>query len=157
VSSLQQAYEHLLATLLQQQDLLGPLAPAVTHFCKVSHSYWNGLLECYRIKDLPRTNTDLEQYFGSARPVQRPATGRKRASAGWVVRGAGRVVAAGASRLRQFCASDLRLTDEVTWRKLRQQLAYRHEARRGQLRLRRDPQTYLATLAQRLLTPRLPP
>jgi hypothetical protein len=157
VTTLQQAYQQLLETMTQQQDRLGALAPAVAHVRKVTESYWDGLFQCYQVKDLPRTNNDLEQYFGTARHIERRVTGRKRASPTLVVRGSVRVVAAGASRLCSFSAADLRLTDVSAWQALRQQLDYRHECRRNQLRFRRDPQAYLASLEQRLLTPSLPP
>ncbi len=157
VACLKQEYQHLLETMTKQQDVLGELADAVTHFCTVTASYWDGLFQCYQVKDLPRTNNDLEQYFGRARHVERRATGRKRASPTLVVRGSVRVVAAGASRLSLVSAADLQLTDVTAWRTLRQQLDYRGEGRRRQLRFRRDPDAYLAALEQRLLTPSLPP
>jgi hypothetical protein len=157
VTALQQAYEQLLETMKEQQEQLGALAPAVAHFRKVTASYWDGLFQCYQVKDLPRTNNDLEQYFGTARHVERRVTGRKRASPTLVVRGSVRVVAAGATRLSSFSAADLRPTDVAAWQALRQQLDYRHEGRRRQLRFRRDPQAYLAALEQRLLRPSLPP
>jgi hypothetical protein len=157
VTALQQEYQQLLQTMTQQQDLLGELASAVGHFRKVTASYWDGLFQCYQVKDLPRTNNDLEQYFGSARHVERRVTGRKRASPTLVVRGSVRVVAAGATRLISFSAADLRPTEVAAWRALRQQLDYRHEGRRRQLRFRRDPRTYLAALEQRLIRSSLPP
>lgn len=153
---LKEEYERLLSTMRQQQDQLGNLAPAVTHFCKVTASYWEGLFACYQVKELPRTNNGLEQYFGTARHTERRVTGRKRASPTLVVRGSVRVVAAGASRLLTVSVAQLQLTDEKAWRTLRQQLEYRHEARRMQLRFRRDPDAYLAALEQCLLTPSLP-
>jgi hypothetical protein len=155
VETLKQEYQHVLETMTQQQDVLGGLASAVAHFRKVTESYWEGLFRCYQVKDLPRTNNDLEQYFGTARHVERRVTGRKRASPTLVVRGSVRVVAAGASQRFSFSAADLRLTDVAAWRALRQTLHYRHEGRRRQLRFRRDPQAYLASLEQRLLTPSL--
>ena len=157
VTALQQEYQQLLQTMTQQQDLLGELASAVGHFRKVTASYWDGLFQCYQVKDLPRTNNDLEQYFGSARHVERRVTGRKRASPTLVVRGSVRVVAAGATRLISFSAADLRPIEVAAWRALRQQLDYRHEGRRRQLRFRRDPQAYLAALEQRLIRSSLPP
>lgn len=156
VETLKQEYQQLLETIAHQQDTLGELAPAVTHFCTVTASYWEGLFQCYQVEDMPRTNNDLEQYFGTARHVERRATGRKRASPALVVRGSVRVVAAGASRCFPVSAAQLRLTDITAWRALRQTLDYRHECRRVQLRFRRDPQAYLAALEQRLLTPSLP-
>jgi hypothetical protein len=142
--------------MTQQQDGLGALAPAVAHFQKATASYWDGLFHCYQVKDLPRTKNDLEQYFGTARHVERRVTGRKRASPTLVVRGSVRVVAAGASRLISFSAADLRLTDVVAWQALRQTLNYRHEGRRRQLRFRRDPQAYLASLDECLFRSGLP-
>lgn len=156
VTTLQQEYQRLLETMTQQQDGLGALAPAVAHFQKVTASYWDGLFHCYQVKDLPRTNNDLEQYFGTARHIERRVTGRKRASPTLVIRGSVRVVAAGASRLVSFSAADLRLTDVTAWRVLRQTLDYRHEGRRSQLRFRRDPQVYLASLEQSLFRSSLP-
>src|SRR5213078_2285865 len=97
-----------------------------------------GSLPAKRLKDLPRTNNSLEQFFGTARHIERRVTGRKCASPALVVRGSVRVVAAGASRILAVSASELRLTNVKAWLSLRQQLEYRHEARRMQLRFRRD-------------------
>ena len=58
----------------------GALGPAVDHFHKVARSYRPGLFHCYAMADLPRTNNDLEQLFGSARYQERRATGRKTAA-----------------------------------------------------------------------------
>jgi hypothetical protein len=156
VATLQQEYQQLLETMTQHQDQLGSLAPAVAHFRKVTQSYWDGLFHCYQVKELPRTNNDLEHYFGTARHLERRVTGRKRASPTLVVRGSVRVVAAGASRLCCFSAADLRLTDVAAWQALRQTLHFRHEGRRQQLRFRRDPQAYLAALEQHLFRSSLP-
>jgi hypothetical protein len=156
VTALKQAYEQLLATMKEQQEQLGALAPAVAHFCKVTASYKEGLFQCYQVTDLPRTNNDLEHYFGTARHLERRVTGRKHASPALVIRGSVRVVAAGISRIRAITALDLQLADEKAWRVLRQQLEYRHESRRMQLRFRRDPDAYLATLELSLLMAGLP-
>jgi hypothetical protein len=156
VETLKQDYQHLLSIIAQQQDLSGILAPAVSHFQKVTTSYWDGLFACYQVKDLPRTNNDLEQFFGTARHIERRMTRRKRASPTLVVRGSVRVVVAGASRIISISAAELRPSDIPAWRVLRQTLAYRHEGRRKQLRFRRDSQVYLASLQQRLFRLGLP-
>lgn len=156
VETLKQDYQQLLSTMAQQQDQLGALAPAVEHFRKVTASYWDGLFACYQVNDLPRTNNDLEQFFGTARHVERRVTGRKRASPALVIRGSVRVVAAGASRIMSVSAAELRPSDVTAWRALRQTLDYRHESRRRQLRFRRDPQTYLTSLEERLCRSGLP-
>jgi len=150
-------YQALLATMAAQRETLDTLAPAVDHFLKVTASYWPGLFHCYTQPDLPRTNNELEQYFGSARYHERRATGRKGASPGLVVRGAVRLIAAVATRLRLFDAPELQPADLGRWRALRRQLATRQEARCAQLRFRKDPDAYLSALEQRLSQPALPP
>lgn len=134
-----------------------PLAAAAATCAKVSASYWPNLFPCYDVPALPRTNNDLEQYFGSARHLERRATGRKMASPALVVRGAVRVVALLATRDQPISADDLRPRDVMAWKALRQRIEVRHEARRAQARFRRDPTAYLACLEARLLKPALPP
>lgn len=106
--------------------------------------------------DLPRTNNDLEHYFGSARYYERRATGRKSASPGLVVRGPVRVIALVASCHRHFTSDDLHLTDISRWRTLRNELDYRQTIRRDRYRFRKSPEAYLAALEEMLLTERLP-
>ncbi len=160
--ALQQTYQHLLAELRTAQPSLGSLADAVAHFRTVTASYWPGLFACYDVPDLPRTNNDLEHYFGSARHLERRATGRKGASPALVVRGSVRVVAAVATHLAPPDALDaaalaLRPRDLAAWKQQRQQVEGRHATRRAQARFRRDPHAYLANLESTLLKPALPP
>ncbi len=146
VDTLKRDDQQLLATMEQQQDQLGTLNPAVAHVQKVTASSGDGLFVCYRVKDLPRTNNDLEQFFGTARHVERRVTGRKRASPTLVVSGSVRVVAVGASQIVSVSVAQLRPSDLAAWCILRQTLDYCHQGRRSRLRFRRDPQTYLASL-----------
>jgi len=156
--ALRQAYEEqVLAPLRAHQVHLGSLAGAATHFCTVTASYWPGLFCCCEVPDLPRTNNDLEQYFGAARHLERRATGRKMASPALVVRGAVRVVALMATRQQPLSAAELRPRDVIAWQTLRQRLDARHSTRRAQARFRRNPTVYLATLEDQLLKPALPP
>ena len=160
--ALQQAYQRLLAELRAAQASLGPLADAVAHFRTVTASYWPGLFACYDVADLPRTNNDLEHYFGTARHLERRATGRKGASPALVVRGSVRVVAAVATRLATPDALDaaalaLRPQDLAAWKRQRRQVDARHATRRAQARFRRNPAAYLANLEETLLKPALPP
>ena len=148
--------EALLAEIRDDQATVGALQPAVAHCLKVSTSYWPGLLHCYDDAGLPRTNNDLEQYFGSARYHQRRASGRIHATAATVVRGSVRALAATASRLRLFGEYDLWHPHLDRWTTLRRSLELRQEARRQQGRFRKDPATYRATLESRLLKPALP-
>lgn len=159
-ATVREAYQALLGEWQAQPAAhFGPLAPAVVHFQKVTASYWPGLFHCYDVPALPRTNNDLEHYFGMARHLERRATGRKAASPALVVRGAVRVVAAVATRLdplENMDAAALRPRDVAAWWAVRRQVEARHHARRAQARFRRDPQAYLATLEARLLKPALP-
>ena len=49
------------------------VAEWAVHFYKVSRSYWAGLFHCYEMSEVPRTNNELEQYFGKARHHERRA------------------------------------------------------------------------------------
>ncbi len=149
-------YRRLLAEMRREQEALGELAWVVPHFCKVTKSYWTGLFRCYETAELPRTNNELELCFGSVRYQERRASGRKGAAPGLVVRGQVRLLAAVATRTREVKAEDLRPVDVMAWRELREELDQRQEARRRQLRFRRDPQAYLRTLEERLLKLSLP-
>ena len=73
-AEVRRAYGELLGEMADGQAAAGALAPAVAHFLKVTDSYRPGLFHCYEVPGLPRTNNDLEQYFGSARYHQRRAT-----------------------------------------------------------------------------------
>jgi hypothetical protein len=126
----------------RRPDLSEPLA----HFVKVSRSYEPGLFHCYDVPDLPRTNNDLEQLFGSHRHHERRCSGRKVASPGLVVRGSVRLVAGLATRLAEATAEELAPTDVSAWRTLRAELEYRESARVQQRRFRRDPAGYLRNL-----------
>jgi hypothetical protein len=151
-----QAYEVLLAEMEQAPSSSEALTTMLSTFRKVTTSYWPGLFHCYDHADLPRTNNELEQYFGSARYHERRATGRKQASPGLVVRGAVRVVASVASRLHPFSGTELCPTDLTRWRTLRSELDNRHETRRMQHRFRKSPESYLTDLEEKLIKERLP-
>ena len=130
---------------------------ALKHFVKVSASYEPGLFHCYDVADLPRTNNDLEQFFGSYRYHERRCSGRKVACPGTVVRGAVRVVAAAATRLRPIAATDLVPSDLKRWRDLRGALDRRQAVRTLGRRFRRDPVAYLRSLEESLINQALPP
>ncbi len=149
-------YRELLATMSRERATVGALAPAVGHFLKVTKSYWGGLFCCYEYPELPHTNNDLEQMFGGVRHQERRATGRKGASPSLVVRGAVRIIAAVATRLGRFGPAQLQPRDPAAWKQVRQELAQRAEARRAQLRFRRDPATYLEQAEQLLVGATLP-
>jgi hypothetical protein len=155
------AYAALLAEMRRRRDEAGYLAPAIDRFLRVTDSYAPGLFHCYAVDGLPPTDNDLEHVFGATRHHERRTTGRKVASPALVLRGAVRVVAAVASQHRShaFAEADLRLrspADLARWHQLRDQLRSRQEARRAQLRFRRQPAAYLTALEAQLLQSGLP-
>jgi hypothetical protein len=149
-------YQMLLRTMREQQASLGSLSDAISTFLKVTTSYWPGLFHCYEMADLPRTDNELEQCFGSVRYGERRASGRRGAIAGLVVRGPVRVVTALALRHQCFLPRALSLQDPEGWHTMREQLDSRREARRKQFRFRKDPAAYLAALEEILLKTSLP-
>ncbi len=155
--AVRERYEQVLRTMREQQASLGPLGEAISTFLKVTESYWPGLFHCYDLADLPRTNNELEQCFGAVRYGERRASGRRGAMAALVVRGPVRVLTALALRRQCFLPRALVLHDPEAWDSMREQLTFRREARRQQLRFRKDPAAYLAALEEILLQTSLPP
>ncbi len=155
--AVRERYQAVLRTMCEQQASLGPLGEAISKFLKVTESYSPGLFHSYDVADLPRTNNELEQCFGSVRYGERRASGRRGAIAALVVRGPVRVLTALALRRQCFLPRALFLEDPEAWGTLREQLTFRREARRQQLRFRKDPTAYLAALEDILLQTSLPP
>ena len=155
--AVRERYEMALRTMREQQASLGSLSEAITTFLKVTESYWPGLFHCYDVADLPRTNNELEHCFGAVRYGERRASGRRGAIAALVVRGPVRVLTALALRRQCFLPRALYLKDPEAWYVLREQLSYRQEARRKQLRFRKNPAAYLSALEDILLKTSLPP
>ena len=150
-------YRGLVGALARHRETCGELQEAFAHFRKVTKSYWPGLFRCYDVDGLPRTNNELEQFFGSYRYHERRCSGRKVACPGTVVRGSVRVVAAAATRLRPISASDLVPSDLKKWRDLRGSLERRQAVRTLGRRFRRDPVAYLRSLEESLINQALPP
>ena len=146
----------LVAAMHRHRDKAGALADAVGHFCKVTRSYRPGLFHCYAVPDLPRTNNDLEQLFGSQRYHERRASGRKAASPAAVLRGEVRLIAAAATRLRPIAARELGQVSREAWTDLRRRLDQKRHARTLRTRFRRDPDAYLAALEQQACQSALP-
>ena len=149
-------FRGLLGAIARHRRGAGELGPAIGHFLKVTRSYWPGLFACYGTADLPRTNNDLEQLFGSYRYHERRASGRKVASPGMVVRGSVRIVSAMASRLHRVEGPELAPSDLAAWRSSRAELGRRQEVRTWGHRFRRDPAAYLRSLDATLIKLALP-
>jgi hypothetical protein len=150
-------YERLIASLAAHREKLGTLSAAWDHFRKVTRSYRPGLFHCYDVTDLPRTNNELEQFFGSYRYHERRCSGRKVACPGTLVRGSVRLVSAAATRSRSIEVKDLVPSEVSRWRELRGQLERRQAVRSQGRRFRHDPLTYLKMLESSLINQILPP
>jgi hypothetical protein len=146
----------LLGAMARHRAAAGYLTGAVGHFLRVTRSYWPGLFHCYAVADLPRTNNDLGQFFGSHRYRERRASGRKGASPALVLRGEARLLAAAATRRRPPAAADLAGADRRQWEELRQGLEVRRHRRAQRRRVRRDPQAFLRQLEDQWLMSALP-
>jgi len=149
-------YEDLIAEMTREAGSAGSLCEAIGHFLKVTRSYWPGLFACYDAAELPRTNNDLEQFFGSYRYHERRASGRKVASPGTVVRGSVRLVASAATRLRPVDGAVLAPTNPAAWRLLRRSLDNRQATRTLGRRFRSDPAAYLRSIEEALIKKTLP-
>lgn len=150
-------YGGLLGAMTRHRARCGGLGEAIARFLKVGRGYWGGLSWCYEVAELPRTNNDLGQFFGSYRYHERRCSGRKVACPGTVVRGRVRLVSAATSRLRSVSVEDLVLSDVSAWRGLRAELEKRRTTRTLGRRFRRDPDAYLQTLEQAAVKNVLPP
>ena len=156
-TEVQRRYRGVIASLVRHRKRLGSLAEAFDHFRKVTRSYWSGLFSSYGVLELPRTNNDLEQFFGSYRYHERRCSGRKVACPGTVVRGSVRLVSAAATRSRPIDPADLVPSDLSSWRDLRRRLERRQNVRTLGRRFRKDPDAYLKSLEDSLINQTLPP
>jgi hypothetical protein len=157
-SAVKASYRGLLGAMARHAKRAESLSGWLGQFRKVTRSYWPGLFHCYDVADLPRTNNDLEQMFGSHRYHERRSSGRKVASPGLVVRGSVRVPAGLATRLRgEVRGEDLVPSDLDAWRELRAGLGRRQAVRAQGRRFRRDPVAYLQELEDALIKETLPP
>jgi hypothetical protein len=136
----------VLGALARGWPTTGRWPAALRQFRKVTRSYWPGLFYCYDDPEVPRTNNDLEHFFGVHRYHERRASGRRRASRGTVVRGAVRVVAAAATRVQPVAGTELPPNDLQSWRSLRRELTRRGDAHTLGRRFRQHPLAYLRTL-----------
>lgn len=154
--TIERQFDRVLQRVDQEASRDGSLSVPLRHFLKVTTSYQPNLFATYRVPGLPRTNNDLEQFFGAARYHERRISGRKVVAPSTVIRGQVRLVAAFGTRLRVPTPAELQPTCVSAWKRLRADLEVRHEARRQGLRFRRDPTAFLQHLEAQYLKPDLP-
>jgi hypothetical protein len=146
----------LLAEMRREAESAAAMPDALRHFVKVSASYEPGLFHCYDVADVPRTNNDLEQLFGSHRYHERRSSGRKVASPGLVVRGSVRLVSGVLTRLGEVKVEELAPEAVGEWQELRRNLERRRRTRAQGRRFRRNPSAYLRELEEKIPQSRLP-
>jgi hypothetical protein len=143
-------YSGLLGAMNRHRASAGSLSGGVDHFVKVSRSYWPGLFACYDTPDLPRTNNDLEQAFGSHRYHERRTSGRKGASPSLVLRGSVKLLAGLATRRQEVTAEQLSEANPTAWQAKRAELDERRSRRTDRRRFRQNPEDYLKCLENEL-------
>ena len=84
-SAVKASYRGLLGAMARHAERDGDASGWLGQFRKVTRSYWPGLFYCYDVAELPRTNNDLEQLFGSHRYHERRCCGREVAAASTVL------------------------------------------------------------------------
>ena len=151
-----QQLDGLLGVMNREWGRAGQLVSGVRRFLRVPRSYWPGLFHCYEVDGLPRTNNDIEQFFGRHRYHERRCGGRKGASPALVLPGEARLLAAAATRQRCYTAEDLAEADPQKQRQLREQMERRRLRRVKRRQFRRDPEAYLRDLEGKLLQLTLP-
>jgi hypothetical protein len=124
--------------MTRYQAAAGTLAPALVPFRKGTRSDWPGLFACYTVPELPRTNKDLEQFFGAYRSHDRRTPGRKVGSPSLVLNGSFGIIAAVATRLHPS-AAELAPENIKAWQELWQAREIRRQQRTLRRRFRRDP------------------
>ena len=154
--SVQQRFGAWMIFMSDHKEQLGSLADSIPYLLKITRSYWSGLFHCHQVDNLPKTNNDLEQVFGSFRHHSRRTTGRKKAPASTLIRGSSRLIAAVVTRIKTFTARDLATVDLVSWRHQRSHLEQLRQKRLQQRRFRRDPENYLLELEVKLIQSILP-
>jgi hypothetical protein len=156
LSWVQQRFGAWMIFMSDHKEQLGSLVDSIPYLLKITRSYWSGLFHCYQIDNLPKTNNDLEQVFGSFRHHTRRTTGRKKAPTSILIRGESRLIAAVVTRIKTFTAKDLASVDLVSWRYQRSHLEQLRQKRLQQRRFRRDPKNYLLELEAKLIQSILP-
>ena len=149
-------YTVLLADLEEEATPTASLQALAAQFAKMTARYGSWVFTGYDIADLPRTNNDLEQLFGSLRHQLRRTTGHKSAPASLVVCGATRLPAAVVSQSHPLTAEELAMADLEQWRTARVRFEQRRQPRVLGRRFRQNPDAYLQALEERWVKLSLP-
>lgn len=133
--------EQMVSDWVQQPDVRPLTRRLVRKWKSMSKSWLPGILQCYDVPGLPRSNLDLESIFGTLRRAQRRTSGRKETTPIRIF-GPGQIALLSledAEILPLLCTVPV---DEYWSQRRRQE--EREEPRRWRTRLHRDPVQALA-------------
>ena len=143
--AVQQELERMFSDLVQQYKTC-PLARQLNRrWRSISKDWLPGILYCYDIPGLPRSNLNLESTFGTLRREQRRISGRKETSPVRIF-GPGQIVLLSLQD-EEILPLLQSVPAEVYWSQRRRQ-EEREEPHRWLTRLRRDPARALAQVDQ---------
>ncbi len=132
-----------LTGLEQRSDLNPTLVAFHQHLCALTKRYAPGLFHCYDIPGLPRTNNDMESFFGRLRRLTNRTSGRQAKQ---------RLHEQGAWLLFDLVEDEceqvqrLQRVPLTEWRNERQRMQAHLATFTADRRFRRQPATYLAEL-----------
>jgi hypothetical protein len=139
--TVQQELEQMVSDWVQKPDV-HPLTRRLARKWKsMSKSWLPGIVQCYDVPGLPRSNLDLESIFGTLRRAQRRTSGRKETTPIRVL-GPGQIVLLSLKDAHILSLLRSVSVDEYWSQRRRQE--EREEPRRWLTRLHRDPLQALA-------------
>ena len=139
--TVQQELEQMVSNWVQQPDVCPLTRRLARKWNSMSKSWLPGILHCYDVPGLPRSNLDLESTFGMLRRAQRRTSGRKETTPLRVF-GPGQIVLLSLEDAEILPLLRSVPVDEYWFQRRRQE--EREEPRRWLTRLHRDPVQALA-------------
>jgi hypothetical protein len=139
--TVQQELEQMVSDWMLQPDVRPLTRRLVRKWKSMSKSWLPGILHCYDVPGLPRSNLDLESTFGTLRRAQRRTSGRKETTPIRVF-GPGQIVLLSMEDVEILPLLRSVSVDEYWSQRRRQE--EREEPRRWLTRLHRDPVQALA-------------
>jgi hypothetical protein len=133
--------EQMVSAWVQQPDVRPLTRRLVRKWKSMSKSWLPGILHCYDVPGLPRSNLDLESTFGTLRRAQRRTSGRKETTPIRIF-GPGQIVLLSLEDAEILPLLRSVPVDEYWSQRRRQE--EREEPRRWLTRLHRDPEWALA-------------
>lgn len=137
--------DRYLNQLGQRTDLDETDMAVAQHIITTFRNRWWGLFRCYDVPDLPRTNNDLETFFGRLKTNQRRVTGRKSVNR-FILRYGACAAFIDLSESKAELLARLQQVDRTAYQQARQQLQSVLAERREYHRFRHDLDTAVQKL-----------